>query len=194
MHDGTTTYEGVLDVVQKLKERGKEMVILSNSSKRQENAIKMLTKLGFDPVADFSQIITSGEVSYQLLSGSKSSPLTPPRPWSLLEDILKDSKKRRVFCFGSGDGDDGSGGGIGGGGGSGASVTGRAVHANCVSPLRHQTHHVCTPIGGPEGSLSHIYPLRVLSLSNMLADMVSGSSLSITHLAVFPMVVTPLWL
>ena len=62
MHDGTNPYEGVLDTVQKLKEAGKEMIILSNSSKRIDSSIKMLRKLGFEP-DDFSQIITSGEVS-----------------------------------------------------------------------------------------------------------------------------------
>ena len=42
MHDGTTTYEGVLEVVSKLVAAGKEVKILSNSSKRQDNSIKML--------------------------------------------------------------------------------------------------------------------------------------------------------
>ena len=42
MHDGTTTYEGVLDVVEKLVKEGKDVKILSNSSKRQSNSIKML--------------------------------------------------------------------------------------------------------------------------------------------------------
>lgn len=62
MHDGTTPYEGVVDCVEKLKKAGKEMIILSNSSKRKENSFKMLSKLGFDP-NDFSQVITSGDVS-----------------------------------------------------------------------------------------------------------------------------------
>lgn len=62
MHDGTIPYEGVVDCVTKLKEAGKEMVILSNSSKRKDNSFKMLTKLGFNP-DDFSQVITSGDVS-----------------------------------------------------------------------------------------------------------------------------------
>lgn len=119
MHDGTTTYEGVLPVVQKLKELGKEMIILSNSSKRQDNSIKLLTKLGFDPKNDFSQIITSGEVSHQLLSGTRpdQSPLAP-NPWNVLGPVMQpmdatptettsESKRtKRVFCFGSGDGDE----------------------------------------------------------------------------------------
>ena len=66
MHDGIVAYDGVLQVVQELKKRNKEMIILSNSSKRQDNSIKMLKKLGFDHT-DFSKIITSGEVAHHLL-------------------------------------------------------------------------------------------------------------------------------
>jgi HAD superfamily hydrolase (TIGR01450 family) len=108
MHNGKTTYEGVLEVVQKLKEQGKELIILSNSSKRQENSIKMLKKLNFDPERDFSQIITSGEVTYQLLTKTlpDASPLAP-KPWSILEPIWNEKKEAKyVFCFGSGDGDE----------------------------------------------------------------------------------------
>ena len=47
MHDGSNPYDGVLETVQKLKEKGKEMIILSNSSKRSDSSIKSLTKLGF---------------------------------------------------------------------------------------------------------------------------------------------------
>lgn len=64
MHNGSQPYKGVLETVKKLKEAGKEMIILSNSSKRTDNSVKMLRKLGFDPT-NFCQIITSGEVSTQ---------------------------------------------------------------------------------------------------------------------------------
>lgn len=105
MHDGQVAYEGVLDVVSKLKQRGKELIILSNSSKRQTNSIKMLNKLGFDP-SDFSKIITSGEVAYHMLSNTNTdeSPLAPQR-WDLIEPFAK-SETKKVFCFGSGDGDE----------------------------------------------------------------------------------------
>lgn len=62
MHDGSRPYDGVLDTIKKMKECGKRMIILSNSSKRQTESIAMLAKLGFDP-DNFDQIITSGEVS-----------------------------------------------------------------------------------------------------------------------------------
>jgi HAD superfamily hydrolase (TIGR01450 family) len=106
MHDGKVPYEGVLEVVQELKKAGKDLVILSNSSKRRDNSIKMLEKLGFDP-SDFSQIITSGEVSYQLLSRtSVEESSLAPQPWPILDSIFESSEERNVFCFGSGDDDE----------------------------------------------------------------------------------------
>jgi HAD superfamily hydrolase (TIGR01459 family) len=100
MHDGEKPYDGVLDVVQKLKDAGKKMIILSNSSKRKDNSIQMLKKLGFDP-DDFDQIITSGEVSYQMLSGDESLRC---EPWDVISGIRK-SGNLKVFVLGSGDGD-----------------------------------------------------------------------------------------
>lgn len=105
MHDGQVPYEGVLDVISKLKDQGKDLIILSNSSKRQGKSIQMLAKLGFDP-NDFSKIITSGEVAYHMISNTNTdeSPLAP-QPWDLLEPFAKADKKK-VLCFGSGDGDE----------------------------------------------------------------------------------------
>ena len=120
MHDGTIPYPGVLDVIQKLRQANKELIILSNSSKRKDNSIKVLTKLGFNPLQDFTKIITSGEVSYQLLrqvskaSTSESSATADgsddddidsdltPQPWSVLADTVNNN----VFCLGSGDDDE----------------------------------------------------------------------------------------
>ena len=100
MHDGSRPYEGVLDVIQKLKAAGKRLVILSNSSKRQDNSIKMLRKLGFDPEQDFEQIITSGEVAFSMLGGE--SPLaTVPEPWSKIKQVAT----QKAVVMGSGDGD-----------------------------------------------------------------------------------------
>lgn len=100
MHNGSRPYEGVLDTVARLKAEGARLVILSNSSKRRDNAVRMLKKLGFDP-EDFEQIITSGEVSYQMLSGD---PSLNCQDWPVLTELLNSSRKR-VFVFGSGDGD-----------------------------------------------------------------------------------------
>ena len=108
LHDGSVTYPGVLDTVQELRRAGKELIILSNSSKRKENSIKSLQRLGFDPLHDFSEIITSGEVSYQLLTHAlpdSSSVSLAPTPWDTLEKVW-DKETKHVFCFGSGEGDE----------------------------------------------------------------------------------------
>mmetsp|Transcript_10205 Transcript_10205/g.30148 ORF Transcript_10205/g.30148 Transcript_10205/m.30148 type:complete len:405 (-) Transcript_10205:157-1371(-) len=101
MHDGSKPYNGALESVRRLKEDGKKMVILSNSSKRIGNSHKMLRKLGFDP-DDFDGIITSGEVSYRMLAGDSSLECST---WSVLDDLLA-SDRRKVLVFGSGDGDE----------------------------------------------------------------------------------------
>jgi len=101
MHDGSNPYEGVIETVEQLKEAGIKLIILSNSSKRKENSVKMLTKLGFNP-ADFEQIITSGEVSWQMLDGSHHHHQSMnEQEWS---DIFQKtpSNEKKVFVFGSG--------------------------------------------------------------------------------------------
>lgn len=98
LHDGSKPYKGVLDAIRRLKEAGKQLVILSNSSKRQDHSLRMLRKLGFDP-SDFREIITSGEVAYQLLAGNGKC------SWNPVDELLSQSEKRKVFVFGSGDDD-----------------------------------------------------------------------------------------
>jgi len=68
MHDGHAPYDGVLHALRRLKEAGKKLFILSNSSKRIVDSEKMLTKLGFH-CNDSHTIITSGEVAHRLLRG-----------------------------------------------------------------------------------------------------------------------------
>ena len=133
MHDGHTPYAGVLELITKLcpvaskdpnglnggVEPNKRLIILSNSSKRQDHSIRMLKQLGFDP-NDFEQIITSGEVTYQVLqsaaSSSSSSSLdetngSSDNQWSIMTDLISknnnnQSPAKTVFVLGSGDGDE----------------------------------------------------------------------------------------
>jgi len=101
MHDGFTPYPGVVEAVKKLKAAGKSLIILSNSSQRQEKSIRNLDGLGFDPLLDFDKIITSGEVAYQLLSGELEI-----ESWGVVQDILAKRKDGnttpKVFVLGSG--------------------------------------------------------------------------------------------
>jgi HAD superfamily hydrolase (TIGR01459 family) len=102
MHDGSRPFDGVLDVVQKLKEAGKKLIILSNSSKRKDDSVRMLEQLGFHP-NDFDQIITSGEVAFQMLAGDET--LHCER-WTVLAELRAGgADKRKVFVFGSGESD-----------------------------------------------------------------------------------------
>ena len=113
LHDGNVPFDGVLETVQRLHEAGKELIVLSNSSKQQDQSYKSLQQLGFDPLW-FTSIITSGQVTYHLLQGhtptsNKDYPLAP-QPWSVLEDLKKtnnnhNNKKLNMFCLGSGSGD-----------------------------------------------------------------------------------------
>ncbi|KAL3822973.1 hypothetical protein ACHAXA_008113 [Cyclostephanos tholiformis] len=102
LHDGRSPYEGVLHAVRKLKEAGKRLIILSNSSKRKEDSEAMLARLGFDP-SDFHDIITSGDVAHGLLRGDAG---VGCENWHVLDDLIKRGR-RNVFVFGSGDDDGG---------------------------------------------------------------------------------------
>jgi len=102
MHDGSSPYEGVLQTISKLKQLDDtttQLVILSNSSKRKSHSIKMLTKLGFN-VSDFDQIITSGEIAYQMLS---NDPDLACEIWPVLTAIP--DGERKIFILGSGSND-----------------------------------------------------------------------------------------
>lgn len=101
MHNGSTPYDGVLNTVKEIRKAGKEIIILSNSSKRTDNAIKTLTKLGFD-IEDFNQIITSGEVGFRMLSGDLTLQCSS---WDILTKLIAENRKK-AFVFGSGDGDE----------------------------------------------------------------------------------------
>lgn len=101
MHNGSRPYEGVLDTVRQLHQAGKKLIILSNSSKRIDDAQKVLTKLGFD-ISAFDQIITSGEISYRMLCGDDTLQCSK---WDVLTNLIGQDK-RKVFVFGSGDGDE----------------------------------------------------------------------------------------
>jgi ribonucleotide monophosphatase NagD (HAD superfamily) len=110
MHDGSQPYDGVLETIQHLKNRNKLISIVSNSSKRKDNSIRMLQKLGFD-IDDFHQVLTSGEIAHQMLSMySLSTPNAMPSSdlirWDPLINIQQNGLPRNVVVLGSGDDDE----------------------------------------------------------------------------------------
>jgi ribonucleotide monophosphatase NagD (HAD superfamily) len=108
LHDGIQPYEHVLHAIQQLKATNhKTLLLLSNSSKRYQHSIRNLQQLGFN-VHDFHTVITSGEVTFQLLSNTSTTPLT----WEPLQAMMMTtpttstaSTRRNIFVFGSGDDD-----------------------------------------------------------------------------------------
>lgn len=116
LHDGKQPYEHVLDAIRKMKNSStdKVLILLSNSSKRYQHSISNLQQLGFH-VEDFHSVITSGEVTYQMLEStiydsddSGDSVSSALRQWMPLQSILKRNKEtttKYVFILGSGDDD-----------------------------------------------------------------------------------------
>jgi len=74
LFDANAPYEGARNALEKLKEAGKLVVLLSNSSKRRADAMKnLIDKMKFGPPGPeglYLDIITSGEVAHDLVSRS----------------------------------------------------------------------------------------------------------------------------
>jgi HAD superfamily hydrolase (TIGR01459 family) len=64
LHDGTNPLPGAIEIVRKLTDKGKKVIVTSNTSQRVKAAKAKWTLLGFPPVSDF---ITSGEFAYFFL-------------------------------------------------------------------------------------------------------------------------------
>lgn len=64
LHDGEKPYDGVLETLKELKQRGKYVIILSNSGKRSEENKERLRKIGIGPSL-YNEILTSGEMTWQ---------------------------------------------------------------------------------------------------------------------------------
>lgn len=69
MHDGSNGYLHAIKVVDKLFNKNKKLIIISNSSKRKISSINSLKKLGFNK-KHFAEVMTSGEMIWQELNNS----------------------------------------------------------------------------------------------------------------------------
>jgi len=67
LHDGEKPYEGVIDCLENLMSRKKQVIILSNSGKRAEENKERMRKLGIGPNL-YTDIVTSGEITWQGLN------------------------------------------------------------------------------------------------------------------------------
>ena len=66
MHDGHHGYDHAIDAVKHLIYKNKQLIIISNSSKRRISSINRLKDLGFDK-NNFIEVMTSGEMIWQEL-------------------------------------------------------------------------------------------------------------------------------
>ncbi|HYD17991.1 MAG TPA: TIGR01459 family HAD-type hydrolase [Patescibacteria group bacterium] len=73
LHNGLQTYDGVIDTLNHLKQRKKQVVILSNSSKRSEDNVERLKKLGIKPSL-YKDVVSAGEVTWQGLKKQEDGP------------------------------------------------------------------------------------------------------------------------
>ena len=78
LHDGREAYADAVTCVRELKRRGKEVYVLSNSSRRRDGTIARLEEMGFDGDA-FAGATTSGETTARFLEREASSSSTTSR-------------------------------------------------------------------------------------------------------------------
>lgn len=73
LHNGIAPYDGVIDALNHLRQRKKQLVILSNSAKRSDENIDRLKKLGIKPTL-YKAVVSAGEVTWQGLKEQKEAP------------------------------------------------------------------------------------------------------------------------
>ena len=66
MHDGISGYKHAIETINYLKKKNKNLIIISNSSKRQTSSEEKLPKLGFKKNS-FNKVLTSGEMIWRLI-------------------------------------------------------------------------------------------------------------------------------
>ena len=105
LHDGTRPYDGVLHTIAQLRAAHKQLVVLSNSSRRINMSMTSLTKMGFAPQDDFAHVVTSGEVACAVLQSPSMRMLKdwPPPP---LTNAAATMTSKKAIVLGSGGDDD----------------------------------------------------------------------------------------
>jgi HAD superfamily hydrolase (TIGR01459 family) len=96
LHDGKKAYPGALECIKNLRsERGKKIVLLSNSSKRKSACYRGLEKVGFGQNL-FDDVVTSGEIGWNAIFD---------REISFLDKRSDIDGPIKVFVIGNGDDD-----------------------------------------------------------------------------------------
>ncbi|KAA0689132.1 TIGR01459 family HAD-type hydrolase [Neorhizobium sp. P12A] len=71
LRDDRGAYDGATSALQRVKDAGKTVVVLSNSGRSGEYNAKRLVKLGFS-ASSFDHFVTSGDVAFSILSAADS--------------------------------------------------------------------------------------------------------------------------
>jgi HAD superfamily hydrolase (TIGR01459 family) len=66
LHDGEKPYDGVLEALDHLKKRGKQIIVISNSGQRADKNIERLVNMGFSKDS-FDHVVTSAEMTCRSL-------------------------------------------------------------------------------------------------------------------------------
>jgi HAD superfamily hydrolase (TIGR01459 family) len=98
LHNGKVPYDGVNECLSYMHQKGKEMILLSNSSRRKSDTIRGMESVGFD-TSMFLETVTSGEIAWWLLKERQFNFPIKSKSNSNHDDKLK------VFVFGNGDDD-----------------------------------------------------------------------------------------
>ena len=70
LHDGVRGYKSAINCITKLKKLNKNLIIVSNSSKKKQETISRLKPLGYNKNY-FIEVMTSGEMIWQELNNPK---------------------------------------------------------------------------------------------------------------------------
>jgi HAD superfamily hydrolase (TIGR01459 family) len=60
LHDGSRPYPGALECLERLREAGKHIVVLSNSGRREAANVRLMEQMGFPPRL-FERVLSAGE-------------------------------------------------------------------------------------------------------------------------------------
>ena len=69
VHDGSTLYPGILEVLAQLKSANKKVIFLSNAPRRSHKVVAVLQQLGVDK-SMYMEAVSSGEMGYRWLKES----------------------------------------------------------------------------------------------------------------------------
>ena len=97
VHNGIELYQESIDVLEKLSERKKELVLLTNAPRPNYNVVDFLKRMGLEQKF-CSKVYTSGEAALNYLTSNFKNKtffhLGPPRDFALFNNYKKNKKQK----------------------------------------------------------------------------------------------------